>query len=98
MQKYDEKAGASFFSLIKKLTLLLQEMCMHESARLARVKQPKNKGAIETLIWKSSGPMGQSSRLRVGLGQEEEGIDGRPHEGSRRMESFGFHLEKEQRW
>ena len=62
----------------------------------ARVKQPKKKGAIETLIWKSSGLW--ESRLRVGLGQEEEGIDGRPHEGSRRMESFGFHLEKEQRW
>ena len=51
----------------------------------ARVKQPKKKGASETLIWKSSGPMGQSSRLRLDLGQEEEGrgVDGRPHEGLR---------------
>ena len=39
----------------------------------ARVNQPKENGASETLIWKSSGPVGQSSRLRVGLGQEEEG-------------------------
>ena len=45
----------------------------------ARAKPPKKQGASETVIWKSSGPMGQSSGLKVVWDRKsrERGVGGR---------------------